>query len=148
MRNPIAILLLLSSLLLISCDSRTAYMQYHAVPVTGWHQDSVLCYDVTITDTLATYSAIINVRHTEIYPYQNMWLFVGNDTIEFYLADDRGQWLGNSRSTTFDMPVLYEEQLTFTHPGTYHYEIRHAMRDSLLRGVSDVGLTIRKNGKE
>lgn len=142
------ILILLSSLLLIACDKSTVYMQYTPIPVTGWHQDSILQYDFDITDTISTYQVLINVRHTETYPYQNMWLFVNNDTIEFYLADDRGLWLGNGRNGLIDMPVLYEDAAIFAHSGTHTITIQHAMRNEQLHGISDVGLTIRKNGKE
>lgn len=95
---------------------------------------------------------IIYMRHTERYPYQNMWLFVGDslhtDTIEFYLADDRGQWLGDRNHGFIEMPVLLEENKHFPDTGIYHMQIRHGMRDSVLRGVTDIGLEIRSNGKE
>ena len=78
-----------------------------------------------------------------------MWLFVDNnrhrDTIEFYLADDRGQWLGEKQHGFIEMPVLLEENIHFPDSGTYHIEIQHGMRDSLLRGVSDIGLEIYRN---
>lgn len=144
MRNPV-ILLLLSSLLLIACDRRTTYAHYEPVPVMGWHQDSVLTYDFVISDTTATYTMLVNVRHTETYPYQNMWLFVENDTIEFYLADERGRWLGNGRNSLIEMPVLYEQEVTFPHAGNYTIHIAHAMRDSLLRGISDVGFVVKRS---
>ena len=55
--------------------------------------DSLAQFDYLIEDTMADYQMLIYVRHTEQYPYQNMWLFVDDagrqDTIEFYLADDR-----------------------------------------------------------
>ena len=97
-------------------------------------------------------SSLIYVRHTEQYPYQNMWLFVDDagrqDTIEFYLADDRGQWLGNKHHGFIEMPVLWEETKHFSDTGAYTMRIAHGMRDSLLRGVTDIGLEILRNGKE
>ena len=95
---------------------------------------------------------LIYIRHTEQYPYQNMWLFVDDagrqDTIEFYLADDRGQWLGNKHNGFIEMPVLLEETKHFADTGSYTMYIAHGMRDSLLRGVTDIGLEILQNGKE
>ena len=108
--------------------------------------DSVVRFDYTIEDAQAAYQMVIHVRHTERYPYQNMWLFVNDghraDTIEFYLADDRGQWLGDKHHGFIEMPVLFEENYHFPDTGTYHLEIAHGMRDSLLRGVTDIGLEI------
>ena len=142
------ILSLLVSLCLVACDQQTIYSHYEPVPVWGWSVDSIVQFDFDIADTLATYQMIINVRHTDLYPYQNMWLFVDSDTIEFYLADDRGRWLGNGRNGYIDMPVLYEEDIQFQHSGAHHMQIVHGMRDEQLSGITDIGLTIRKNGKE
>ena len=88
MVNRIAILIS-SILLFAACSRGTIYSHYEAVPMTGWHQDSVLEFRFDVEDTLSTYQILINIRHTENYSYQNMWLFADSDTIEFYLADDR-----------------------------------------------------------
>lgn len=146
-------LCLLCSLLLIACSSDIVYSKIAPISSDNWHCDSAACFDYTITDTDATYNVLIYVRHTERYPYQNMWLFVSdntrNDTIEFYLADDRGQWLGDKKHGFMEMPVLFEENLHYQDSGTYHMTIRHGMRDTLLRGITDVGVEIRKaNGQE
>ncbi len=142
MTNRIVIILL-SSLLLCACDHATIYTHYQAVPINGWHQDSVLTFDFMVPDTTADYQVLINIRHTETYPYQNMWLFTNQDTIEFYLADDRGAWLGNGGNGYIEMPVLYEEAYHYSDT-LQHISIRHGMRDSLLRGISDVGITVKK----
>lgn len=140
------ILLLLTVFALVSCDNRIVYSYYEPIPISGWHKDSVYTYDFSVEDTTCTYQVLVNFRHTDLYPYQNMWLFVNNDTIEFYLADDRGKWIGRGKNGIMNMPVLYEDSIRFTNQGINSISIQHAMRDSLLRGVSDVGITIRKNG--
>ena len=110
--------------------------------------DTIPSFDYTIADAAAEYRMLIYVRHTERYPYQNMWLFVDEgthrDTIEFYLADDRGRWLGDKHHGFIEMPVLYEAARQFPDTGAYTMRIVHGMRDSVLRGVTDVGLEIVK----
>lgn len=138
------IILISSVLLLCACDSRTIYSHYESVPIMGWHQDSVLEYRFDVSDTTSTYQILVNIRHTENYGYQNMWLFVEGDTIEFYLADERGRWLGNGKNGYIEMPVLYEENYRFDESGEHVVRVQHAMRDSLLRGVSDVGVMVRR----
>ena len=138
---------------LTSCRNDIVYSRFIPIPSEKWHVDSVAQFDYTISDTNADYRMIIYVRHTGRYPYQNMWLFVNDgshcDTIEFYLADDRGRWLGDSHHGFIEMPVLFEDNKHFPDTGTYHLEITHGMRDSLLRGVTDLGIQISKNyGKE
>ena len=111
-------------------------------------------FDFTVMDKEAGYDILLYIRHTERYPYQNMWLFVrGNplhysDTIEFYLADDRGRWLGDKHHGFIEMPVLLESDYHFPDTGKYYFAVQHGMRDSLLRGVTDVGIEIKRNGKE
>ena len=46
------------------------------------------------------------------------------------------------------MSVLLEQNYQFPDTGIYHMTIQHGMRDSVLRGITDIGLEIRRNGKE
>lgn len=46
------------------------------------------------------------------------------------------------------MPVLLDENRHFTDTGMYELRITHGMRDTLLRGISDVGLEVIRNSKE
>lgn len=136
---------LLLVVLFASCR-HTVYSQFVPISSAKWHIDSVTQFDYSIVDTSAAYTILINVRHTERYAYQNMWLFVDRadhrDTIEFYLADDRGQWLGDTHHGFIEMPVLLEQDYHFPDTGVYHLSIQHGMRDTLLRGVTDIGLEI------
>lgn len=137
-----------------ACNSDIVYSHFSPISSNKWHIDSVAHFDFTVEDATPDYRVLVYVRHTERYPYQNMWLFVDDglyrDTLEFYLADDRGQWLGDRKHGFIEMPVLLEENKHFADTGVYHYSIQHAMRDTLLRGVTDVGLEIRRvnSGKE
>ena len=76
-----------------------------------------------------------------------MWLFVGHDgrqdTIEFYMANDRGEWLGNGKNGLIEMPVLYEEAYHYT-KGEHTITLQHGMREEALRGVVSVGVEVRK----
>ena len=132
--------------MLTACRTDIVYSRFAQIPSGQWSADSVVRFRVPITDASAKYRTIVYVRHTERYPYQNMWLYIGNkthrDTIEFYLADDRGQWLGNSHSGFIEMPVLLDENRQFPDTGTYLFEIQHGLRDSVLRGVADVGMEV------
>ena len=137
---------------LTACTHDIVYSQFQPIPSDQWHVDSVVHFDYTIDDATDSYRMLVYVRHTERYPYQNMWLFIDDgtrrDTIEFYLADDRGIWLGNKHHGFIEMPVLFEENKQFADTGTYSLDIAHGMRDSLLRGVMDVGVEIIRNGEK
>ena len=102
---------LCTAFFLINCRRDIVHSQFVSIPSEKWQIDSVAHFEYAITDTDNDYRMLVYVRHTERYPYQNMWLFVGDslhrDTIEFYLADDRGKWLGNKHHGFIEMPVLF-----------------------------------------
>ncbi len=140
---------LLAAIALSACSGDIIYSHFHPMMPNEWHADSVVNFDYTIEDADASYSLILYVRHTERYPYQNMWLFVENagktDTIEFYLADDRGRWLGDRHHGFIEMPVLYEDAKQFADTGAYRLSVRQGMREEELEGITDIGLEISRN---
>jgi gliding motility-associated lipoprotein GldH len=139
-------------LLLIGCTSNSIYNRYYTLPSDGWNKDSVVHYSFAVHDTLSRYNVIVNLRHLTTYPYQNFWLFIDEtspdglrvkDTVECYLADDRGRWLGRGFSI-FSMPVLIAHDKQFKHAGNYTFAIRQGMRDDVLVGIAAIGLEIDK----
>ena len=151
MKRLLPILLIACAALFSSCRKDIVYSQFISIPSGQWHLDSVARFEIPVTDTTASYRTILYIRHTERYPYQNMWVFVKDslhsDTIEFFMADDRGRWLGDQHHGFIEMPVLIEENRHLTDTGTYTIEIQHAMRDTLLRGITDIGLEVLKSEK-
>ena len=147
---PITICLAVLAVLFSSCRKGVVYSEFIAITSGEWDEKALPEFDFNITDNRAGYDILLYVRHTERYPYQNMWLFVrGNpqqyrDTIEFYLADDRGRWLGDKHHGFIEMPVLLETNYHFPDTGRFYFAIQHGMRDSVLRGVTDIGLEIQK----
>ncbi|MEI7502126.1 MAG: gliding motility lipoprotein GldH, partial [Paludibacter sp.] len=113
----------------------------------------VVIFDIPITDTLATYNVYVNIRNIGDYPYQNLWFFLNKkspdsvlikDSIECYLADNRGKWLGKGVGSIFEMPVLYQQKVHFKNAGNYQYKIVHGMRDTILVGINDIGMRVEK----
>lgn len=135
-------------------------MEAADVPTSGWHMDSTLTFQVEIPDTCTRYDVLFFIRHTTDYPFQNIWLFANmtlpNDStyeypMEFYLADQRGQWLGNGWGAIREMPVIaFMYQQPFPIKGMYTFTLRQGMRTELLKGISNIGIEIRKSkdGKE
>jgi gliding motility-associated lipoprotein GldH len=164
--NKYFITALLSIILLFSCNSNDIYFRYQTLPAAGWEKDSALLFVVTVLDTVATYNVSVNIRNTSEYPYQNFWLFINKehetrvgvsndtifvsrnkiftDTVNFYLADDSGKWLGTGVGAAFDMPVLIEENVKFSAAGSYRYKIYQGMREDMLKGIRDIGLRVEK----
>ena len=133
-----------------ACNQNEVYFKYLPVPKNGWDKDSVLTFDYTVQDTLSRCDVFIHVRHYGDYPYQNFWLFlenmdadsvIVNDTIECYLADEYGKWLGTGNAVK-EMPIFYKQQILLPDSGTYQMKIRHGMRDSVLTGIKEIGVRV------
>ena len=146
-----ALLICTAFVAFVSCRNGAVYSEFVVIPSGEWDENALPEFEFNIADKESAYDILLYVRHTERYPYQNMWLFVrGNpqhysDTIEFYLADDRGRWLGDKHHGFIEMPVLLETNYHFPDTGRFCFTVQHGMRDSLLRGVTDVGIEIVKS---
>ena len=123
------------------------------IPEAEWRQENRVAFDVDINDTISPYEFGIGLRHLENYRYSNLFVFLhttmpnGNhtrDTIECTLATPEGKWIGKSSGSMRDLTVTLNAGLLFPLTGTYHFEIEQAMREPVLKGISDIGLYIEK----
>jgi gliding motility-associated lipoprotein GldH len=144
-------------LLLNACTNNTVFNEQRTLLENGWHKDSACVFVVPVEDTTSTYSVLIDIRNNTDYKYQNFWLFVNyqnpdkttkHDTIECYLADNEGKWLGSGIGSLRQMSVLVDSAFVFNQAGTYQISIQQAMRDTTLAGINDIGLEIIKNNKK
>ena len=151
-----SLLIAITSLLLVSCQGDIVYTAFNTLPHVGWEVDSNLCYQPIITDSTADYQMLITIRHTDAYPYQNLWLFVDiqkdsipvtRDTIECYMANERGEWLGGGLSI-HELPLLYNDNYQFASIGEYQISITQGMREDTLIGIKEVGVKIIRNAQK
>ena len=66
------------ALALTACRQDIVFSQFVSIPSGEWHVDSVAQFNYQIPDKKVGYQVLVYVRHTERYPYQNMWLFLDN----------------------------------------------------------------------
>ena len=152
MRNMAFSLCLMLMIGLVSC-SNTDFNERTIIPEAEWRQENRVAFDVNITDTVSDYLFGIEFRHLENYRYSNLFVFLhtrmpnGNlthDTIECTLATPEGKWIGKSSGSMRDLRIPLNEHLLFPLCGSYHFEIEQAMREPVLKGISDIGLFIEK----
>ncbi len=151
--NKILFVFLLTAFI-ISCNRNEMYFDYRPVSAGGWNKDSLLVYNVQVDDTLSTFNFYVHVRHYGNYSYQNLWLFVDyldrqdsilkKDTIECYLADEYGKWMGSGAGAIKEIPVYLKKSVRFGNKGDFRIRIQQGMRDSVLRGINKVGVRIEK----
>ena len=139
-------------LVLASC-ANDSFEERIVIPEAEWAQENRVAFDVDINDTISGYVFGIEFRHLENNRYSNLFVFLhtrmpnGNlthDTIECTLATPEGRWIGKGSGSMRDLQVPLNENLRFPLKGTYHFEIEQAMREPVLKGISDIGLFIEK----
>lgn len=150
-RNISILLCLLS---VMSCNNNSFFDESKKVNEEGWMKDSVVDFKFNITDTISEYQVIVNIRHSASFQTQNLWLFTSlgldggqllkKDTIECYLANNAGEWLGSGFGSLYEMSILALPRVRFSTIGEYNYRIAHGMRNDPLFGISDVGVEIVK----
>ena len=140
------------ALALASCAD-DSFEERTVIPEAEWAQENRVAFDVDIKDTISRYVFGLEFRHLENYRYSNLFVFLhtrmpnGNlthDTIECTLATPEGRWIGKGSGSMRDLRVPLNENLCFPLKGTYHFEIEQAMREPVLKGISDIGLFIEK----
>ena len=148
----IVTLFIVLALAFSACTS-DSFNQRTVIPEAEWHQENRIAFDADISDTINGYVFGIGLRHLENYHYSNLFVFlhtrlpngnVTHDTIECTLATPEGRWIGKSSGSMRDLSVPLNENLRFPLIGTYHFEIEQAMREPVLKGISDIGLFIEK----
>lgn len=145
--------LLLAVTLLISCNTGSIYSESESIPGYKWDVDNIITFRAPVTDTLNSYDINLLIRTDNSYPYRNIFLFIKTmspagraikDTIEYFLADEKGDWYGSGLGDINDLSVPFKANVHFPEPGTYTFSIQHGMRENKLRGVTDIGMQIRK----
>jgi gliding motility-associated lipoprotein GldH len=84
---------------------------------------------------------------------QNLYLFItafypgdtySRDTAECILAAPDGKWYGKGMGKHKDSRFLFRKGVVFRKPGNYVIAVNQAMRKENLKGISDVGILIKK----
>ena len=153
-------LVLLTLLLVTSCDSKAVYDEYKSVP-NKWHKDSVASFNFKAPDTTKNYNLYVNLRNTNDYKFSNLFLIVElnypngkafKDTLEYKMAAPNGELLGSGFSDVKENKLWYrgyKSSFRFNEEGNYKVDIQHAMRKNgdvkgveNLEGITDIGFRI------
>ncbi len=150
MRYRHGLLYVLWSLFLLSSCKETAYYEQYQVIEKPWDKEKEYYFTYEINDNTIPYDVSLVIRNNNLYPYQNLWLFCGEeqpvglfkcDTFECMLADEYGKWKGNGISI-YHLSIPVRTRYMFPHKGQYTFCIRQGMREEQLKGIEEIGLRI------
>ena len=150
--KPHFVLLFLAFITLCACNSDVLFDKNKSIDKNGWRIGDKISFDVSVKDTVTKYDFAINLRNTTDYPYSNVLFFITTiypdnsvsrrDTVECYVANLDGSWKGKGSSKLKDNRFWFARSVQFSQSGEYTFEIEQATRDTVLMGLSDVGLHI------
>lgn len=138
---------------MVSCGNNKLYDESVVIPDAKWDNKNIPYFDVTVDDTLTDYAFYLNIRHLENYRYSNLYVFmhtefpngnVTHDTIECTFAYPDGKWMGKGSGTIRSAKILLNPALRFPLKGDYHFQIEQAMREEVLKGITDIGICVEK----
>ena len=147
------LLIFLASIILWSCSEPAVYEKTYSVDENAWNYNDTLLFEFDINNINEKYNLIVDLKYKNTYSYSNLFFFVDikdpeniikKDTIECFLALPNGKWLGKESGDYIEQQLLLKYNVNFPKKGHYSIMFKHAMRDTLLKKVSKVGLELHK----
>jgi gliding motility-associated lipoprotein GldH len=137
--------------LIYSCgeDSQYLFRGNTSIENETWLVDNQVPFRFTVTDTQEIYKIGFDIRYTDAYPMQNIYIFLhtvfpngmkAHDTIDIDLFSYDGKPLGQGKKTIEFQK--YFSRVRFPIPGQYTMSLEQAMRIDSLPGMVSIGLCI------
>lgn len=153
-RNKLLTAAVLSLLIIIAgCGRNTLFSGNKRMTDEKWNMYDPASFTCMVSDTTGSYDVSFSVRTSTHYPYRNIYLFVVTsfpsgtsltDTIQYAVADEKGNWLGRGAGDIREMTMHYKTNVFFPEKGEYRFRVIQGMRDTVLNGVYDFGMKITK----
>lgn len=144
-------------IVLSSCKPSPQYQDHYNIPNAQWAAAFQPTFKFQITDTTAAYQLFLLIRHTDAYPFSNIWLNMDSKgphdsafkklRVEVPLATTNGQWLGRGMGEIWEQRVpinSLQMPAFFPHKGLYTLRLTHEMRRDPLPEVLTIGLRLEK----
>ena len=141
--------ILLQMLLLTSCENKIIISDSKKISNSVWNIDEAVKLELNVVDVSKFYNLYINIDVKEDFLTNNLWIFlstsspsgnVQNDTLIYYVTDEKGKWFGNKNGDIIKNKFLYKPNIKFSEVGTYKFTISHGMREMDLPKVEIVGV--------
>lgn len=132
------------------------YSCFSDIDADGWDADDTFVYTPQLADSTAVGTLSLMVRHTNDYPYSNLWveletqqpadsgrLEVRLDTFCIELADIYGNWYGKGLGPSFQYSDTLRTDFTLFNDSPVR--LRHIMRPQKVTGLEQVGIIFEAN---
>ena len=147
----------LTLMLLAQCRPIDLFERTADIPQHAWKSDFAPSFPFEIQDTISLYEASLVLRHTDGYPYNNIWLEVQVESpdslysfrTEKKLGDNDKGWLGTGLNDVIEHrislnPDLAKAGISFRRSGTYVFRLTQIMREDPLPNVLQAGIRVER----
>ena len=120
-------------------------------PRVGWLKNDTLMYQAKSLIPQGNYNLQIGIRHMATYIYRDIWLEIScyspnytyNDTLHLMLSDSKGNWFGKGIGGLIQHSIELPKDFIIKDSCCLPtFQITHLMKDSLLKGINDIGIQI------
>jgi gliding motility-associated lipoprotein GldH len=142
------------SVLLSACQQVGLFERLVNIEGARWSKAQRPEMRFEIADTAASYRFFVVLRHTNAYPYRNLWFKLGlqmpGDTamkIQRFDATlaSADRWLGQGMNDLYEhRQMLFAQPVKFNRPGAVLCQLQQDMRQNPLSGVLQVGIRLEK----
>ena len=145
------LILLITSIFGDDCTQVEVYECTANISGTEWQNTQVPSFSFDVTDTTKEYNVYVVLRHTNLYPFRNLWLDVGiqnnNDTLRYQKFElqvaNSSQWLGTGMKDVYEHRApLFPSAIKFPQTGKVTFHLKQIMRRNPLPGVLQVGIRV------
>lgn len=142
----------------VGCDRNKVFEENRDMPNYVWEADNTLLFETEIKDTDLLYNLLVNIRHSGLYKFSNIWLKVKlrdedsthliDERFEILLAEKSGKWLGDCSGDICDLQATFRAKYQFNEAGTYTIVLQQIMRQEALPAIMSAGFRIEKAEKQ
>ena len=138
--------------MLTACSGGTILHEYHDVDLWDWKTDDTVSFMLPTITSSGKVVAIIGVRFTSSYPYNDLYLLgtlecdsseIRKDTIKVGIYNKKGSNEGDGFPYTTITQRIVPIEVDSGH--VYQYKVNHFMQDPQIKGISGIGLQLKSD---
>lgn len=138
---------------LYSCGSKVEFEKEYTIKNNVWTPEKIMNFKFNVADNSKNYDVFFTMRNSENYRTANIWLYVttsapsGNsitDTLEYFVADPKGLWIGQSDGDFVKNKFIYKSNIKFKEKGKYSISVTQGMRKKDTPKVSNFGIIVKQ----
>jgi len=124
----------------------------------GWKKNEVVTFDFKVPEDKTNYNLFLLLRHNNNYSFSNIFLItelqlanssILSDTLEYWLSEPSGKWLGEKSLSLVEHKLLFKRDINLIKDSINYLSIRNSMRLNNvispienLENILDLGLLI------